>query len=113
MSAPYGNGNFPFSNYHQYLTYDGNKASVALDKTTQQVSLIASTDCWVLVGAPGVEPVAVKSSAEKVKSTSFRLHAATTVTIAVPIGTDKNPVKIAAIKDATTGSLDIYEHSGS
>lgn len=106
MSA-YGNHNLAFVTGSQYIDYSStSEQSAALASDTKVVTLIASTRCWIAIGT---NPTAAAPSAEKVKVTAFPLSPDMYVDFPIPQGTDAAPIKIAVIRDANDGKLDIIE----
>lgn len=109
MSGAYSNNNLLYGRKCQFVTFDGTAdASVALDKTTEAVTLYATAACWVLVGTA---PTAAKPSAEKVRVDSLYLPASVPFDYAVPKGTDAAPMKVSVIQDSSGGNCYIYERS--
>ena len=106
----YGNPNLLNFNGHQYVNVSGtSNASTGLDSKTVAVQLLATSDCWVMIGQPGASPTAVKTAAEETRAFTFFVPADTLLTFPVPIGTSSSLVKIAAIQDSASGVLHIYE----
>lgn len=106
----YGNPNLLKPNGGQFIAYAGtSEKSAALDENTIAVELVATTDCWVLIGAPGDEPAAAKPIAEATRGASIPLRAEVEKTFAIPIGNASAKVKIAVIQDTAGGTLQITE----
>lgn len=83
----------------QYVSYTGTSSqSSTLNANTSMVWLFSTTDCWINFGT---DPTAVAGSG----GTSFKLRGGIYRAYAVT----KQSTKIAVIRDATSGELDIHE----
>lgn len=105
----YGNSNLLFVNGGQFISYGGtSEVTAALSPLTIAVEVVATTDCWVLVGGAGeTTPVAVKPGAESTRGASFPLRAGVEKVFPIPISTAG--VKIAVIQDTSAGVLYVTE----
>jgi hypothetical protein len=105
----YGKEELFFVKSSQYLTVDGTSDTVTLPTGTIAVRLHALSNCWV---AFGTAPTAVKPGAEKTVTGSFYLPLGTPIILAVPMGTDEAPMKVAAIQDTASAALHVTALEG-
>ncbi len=105
MSGSYGNPNLAKASGFQYLTVNAGSKEVTIPAGITMVDLISAEDCFVVVGRPGETPVASAPGAEKTDDEGMFLPAGLVYTIAIPLGTDENQVKIAAIQVTSGGAL--------
>lgn len=102
----YGNQNLLFVQQSSYITTGATSDLMTLHKDTNGVELYATKACWINIGQV---PVAAAAGAEKTAISSFYLPDAGRLRIAVPVGTDAAPMKIAAIQATEAGDLHILE----
>lgn len=103
----YGNQNIPSCDRCQYLTVDGTSDSVTLSGKAKAVTIRSTVAVWVKIGR-GAQTAAAPG-AEKTAITSFYLPANVDRSLAVS-GSDQTPVVVAAIQDASGGTLYVLEH---
>jgi hypothetical protein len=110
MSGFYGNDNLALVSGCQFLTVDGTSDTVTLPPGTNAVGFFATSACWVMIGDPGLTPVAAAPGAEKtVVSKTFFVPAETFVAEQQISGdTDEKPIKVAAIQATAGGTLYVY-----
>ena len=108
MAGSYGNENLMFISKCIFITTDGTSdPGVTLDKETKAISIYATADAWVNIGAG--TPVAAAPS-EKVNSNgSFFVPAGWGPDVPVPVGTDATPILVAAIQATAAGNVYIYQ----
>jgi hypothetical protein len=108
MPGTQGNENLYTAFASAFIDYAGASEVVTLPVGTLAVSLTASSKCWVVIGDPGITPVAVPIAAEKVfERRVFAINAADTIDLPVPLNEDATLVKLAVIQDSEAGVLDI------
>lgn len=103
----YGNDNLLFVRGYQFITTGGTSEQITLDKNTTALTLYAETE-GVYVNI-GLNPTAAAPGAEKTETESFLVHADSYFDVAVPVGSDSTPQKLAAIQSGTGGTLHIYQ----
>lgn len=109
MPGTYGNDNLARVVSSQYLSVDGSSDTITLPVGTQAVTLKATAAMWVTIGQPGEDPTAAAPGAEKtVVARTFYLGADSEIDVPVPMSTDAELVKIAAIQDSAGGTLYVY-----
>lgn len=107
---PYGNDNLMFIRDCQFITTDGTSdPGVTLDKDTTSIMLYATADAWINIGKG--TPVAAVPSEKTASNGSFFIPTLGNrfIVVAVPVGTDANPVKVAAIQATGAGNVYIYQ----
>jgi hypothetical protein len=105
----YGKEELFFIKSSQYITVGGSSSAATLPAGTTAIRLRATGNCWITLAHT---PVAVKPGAEKTVTGSFYLPLGETVILAVPMGTDEAPMKIAVIQDTAAGVLHVTALEG-